>query len=678
MDTKRKKKTIPSKGGAKAELTYKKLAIIVGAALLLELIVANFSALGIIFSSADRKTIDMNDAFGKDAVVVSKEDPAVIKDVGVEMKNIRLTFDSNHVEFTNVTVAFTDDNFRLDGGYEYNKATNLMEIAADSVNTLSLSSFGRVGSIEITADDPVKLVGVDINAAPKFSFSTLRFAFFAAVISCFMFGLWKKPFDEKDGKTLKICAGVMCLIVVFVTAVIHTECGEPLLDDIPATSAKVDQYDQLFEAFLNGRLDLDIDYDTAALDALENPYDRSERNENGLHGAFWDRAYYDGKFYSYFGAAPIFTVYYPVRIVTSKSPTPLLASSLLCIYCVVFISLLYELFVRRFCKGVPLVLAIMGLPALLFGSVVFSIAAEAQFYFIAVLSGVASTAAFLYFLFSAYFNESFKKRLVLLALAGVSAALIAASRPTLLLYCFVGIIPAIDILTGKGETLKRKLSYVCAVGVPIVIGAALIMAYNYARFVDPFEFGFNYQLTVSRAQANTIKLSLLPGALYHYFFQQPAVNSSFPYIRIERSNFDSYTRYNYSGRTMGIFTYPAAWGVFLLPFTLDRVNKLKLRVMTSLTAAAILMSFIDMCKAGSHYRYTTDIAFVVLLVGIAALFDLLSKLRDNKSGAYVAFYAVTAALLAATIVIGGLFVFANEAATMIDKYPEATMLLRSL
>ena len=676
--SKKKTSTIKKVKSSSKELSYTRLAIVLAAALVLELLIANFSSLAVILGGAEKKEIDMISQFGSASVDVSDDEPAVIKDVDIPLKNIRLTLESGSFKYVNVTAAFTDDNFRLDGGYDYNKAKKLMGAGDECVNCMALSSYGSVGSVKLTADKNVKITAIAFNAPAPFAFSMVRFLLIAAAIGGVMFGLLDKRYDPNKPLAVRVCALVMCLMVIFTAAVINAECGEPMLDTIPSTADKQDQYSQLFEAILDGHVSLDIDYDTELLDSLNNPYDRSERNENNLHGAFWDRAYYDGNFYCYFGAAPIFTVCFPVKLLTGKQPTALLMSAFLCLYCVIFISLLYELFLRRFCKDVPLVLAVLGLPALLFGSVIFAVAVEAQFYFIAVLSGIASTAAFLYFVFAAYFSKELCKRVVLLALAGVSVVLIAASRPTLLLYCFVAIVPALDIFTDKKEALKSKLIYTAAIGVPVVIGAVLIMVYNYVRFDNPLEFGFNYQMTVSIAKANTIKLSMIPAALYHYFFQQPAVKSSFPYIRIESGAFDSYTRYNYAGRTMGIFTYPAAWGVFLLPFTLTKAEKLKRRVLLSLTGAAVLMAFIDMCKAGSHYRYTTDIAFIMLLVGLTAIFDLAARLKNTTPYTYKAFICLAAAVLFITIIIGGLFVFANEAETMICNYPEATRFLLKL
>ena len=658
--------------------SVKKLAVILAASLVLSLLISNFSALSLIFSGTKKQELDLNKYFGSDRVTITSESPAEFRDIDTDLKSVSLTFYKYSVMYSEVRVSFTDDNFRLDGGYEYNTASKLMSIGTGIENYMELSSFGKARSIKISCDDDVTLTGVTLNAPPKFSFSLIGWLIIFLIMNCIAFGTWKDILGESDRRYILITGCVMCLMVIFVTGVIHNTCDEDLMMNIPDDVTEEDQYTQLFDAFHKGQFNLDIDYDTEKLDALENPYDRSERNENDLHGVFWDRVYYNGNFYSYFGTAPVFTVYYPVYILTGKIPTPLFASMLLCVYCVIFLTLLYELFLRRFCNDVPRELAILGLCALLFGSVIFAVASEAQFYFIAVLSGIAWTAAFLYFLLSAYFCEDFRRRVILLVISGVSVALIAASRPTLLLYCFTAIIPAWDIMKNKKETTKNKFIYAAAIGVPVILGAALIMSYNYSRFGSVMEFGFNYQLTVSRAQANTIKLSMVAPALYHFFFQQPKFNSSFPYIELQSNALKSYTRYNYAGITMGVFSYPMTWGMALLPFTLSRRNKTKTLMISSLAVCAFLMAFIDMCKAGSHYRYTTDIAFVVLLVSVTAIFNIGSWLRERSQKAYKIFFAMTAAAMLATMIIGTLTMFANEGDTMIHDYVQATEYLRGL
>ncbi len=671
---------------------YTKYIVIIVACFVLEIFISNFGALSMMFGGAEEKKLSIGNAlyFSDGKTVVknddgseSEEDFVTFKNVGTEMKNICLSLTGDYYQFVDVEVSFTDDNFSYNDGFDYNRLSTTMLVGNGEKSYFNVSSFGEVKDLRVNIGGSNGTVTVDeitLNAVPEFGFSVIRFLFLSALGIVIYFGYWKITVKKSDYLLLKLVAALMCLAVISVSMSIANTSDSNFLDSYPSEHiSDEDQYRQLFEAFKKGQLYLDIDFSSDKFEEMENPYDRSERNVSDLSGLFWDRAYYNGKLYSYFGVAPIFTVYYPVNILTGKVPTTLFVSTLLCIYAVIFISLLYIEFIKRFCKEVPLVLAILGEVALLFGSLIFAIAMELQFYYTAVLSGIGWTAAFLYFILKAYFEtESFRKRLILLVLSGISVVLIVASRPTLILYCFAAIVPAWFILSDKKAEMKKKIAYVCSIGIPVFIGAVLIMVYNYKRFDNPFEFGFNYQLTVSMAKANTVTLAMIPAMLYHYFFQQPLVKTKFPYIEIKSMTWSSYSRYNYTGRTMGIFTYPHTWGIFMLPFTLKKKDKFKTAFLLTFTGLAVLMAFIDMCKAGSHYRYTTDILMPVAIISLVGLFDVLAELKKISKKAYIAGYVFIVLFMIVTIVIGYLMIFANETTKLLRDYPLVAYQLKNL
>ena len=55
------------------------------------------------------------------------------------------------------------------------------------------------------------------------------------------------------------------------------------------------------------------------LKEMDNPYDDSERDEKGFSYR-WDYAYKDGHYYCYFGEAPIYTLYFPIYLLTHRVP----------------------------------------------------------------------------------------------------------------------------------------------------------------------------------------------------------------------------------------------------------------------------------------------------------------------------------------------------------------------
>lgn len=80
--------------------------------------------------------------------------------------------------------------------------------------------------------------------------------------------------------------------------------------------ADADQYARLGDALIHGSLSLDLPVPDA-LAELDNPYDFESRyaaSDGGVNPVFWDHAFYQGKYYCYFGVVPALLLYVPYRI----------------------------------------------------------------------------------------------------------------------------------------------------------------------------------------------------------------------------------------------------------------------------------------------------------------------------------------------------------------------------
>lgn len=103
--------------------------------------------------------------------------------------------------------------------------------------------------------------------------------------------------------------------------------NETLLVPMPKTQeqiANTDAYTQLLDSFLKGQFHIDYQAD-ARIATMDNPYDASERAAKNIPYLF-DRAYYDGKFYPYFGVTPLFLIYLPIYLLTGMVPAMALAA----------------------------------------------------------------------------------------------------------------------------------------------------------------------------------------------------------------------------------------------------------------------------------------------------------------------------------------------------------------
>lgn len=671
---------------------YIKITVILVICVLAEILLSNRSAIAVKLGGYE--TVDLN---FEDAALIDADKETSIKDntltidtgklrfenLNTEIRNICIETGTGIYRYKDVSVAFTDDNFAFDEGFDYNGNTYTIYMGDHEKNYINVASYGKVKTLDISfnssSGESSEITSIKINAPPEFDFSLFRFAVMLFTCAVIGLGAWKWKTGKNDYSLILFSTAIICIVLAAIMMFALKCTDQTLLDEYPLENEyTMDQYQQLFNSFHNGRLDINVEHDPEEFGKLTNPYDISERSQTNLSGDYWDRAYYNGKFYSYFGAAPVLTVYYPVYILTRSLPSSILASTIITIYAIIFLSLLYIVILKRFCKDVPIVTALMGHLALIFGSSVLTMNTEQLFYYIAVISGIGALAAFLYFLLKAYFEENTKKKAVFLVLTGVSVVLIAASRPTMLIYCTAAIVPAVYVFGSKNETLKNKVLYACSVSVPVVLGAAVLMIYNYLRFANPFEFGFSYQLTVSVADANTLTLAYIPAAIYHYFFQQPVFKSRFPFVEMNASTLSVYPRYTFTMATIGVFSYPAAWGIWFFPITDKKENKFKSFFMSTLLVSAILLSFIDMCKAGSHYRYTADILLPILIVALVTMFDLLHMLRNAKPRIYATAYIFIILAMAATVVLGYLLTFSNENGYYMYDYAAVTQVLREI
>ena len=121
---------------------------------------------------------------------------------------------------------------------------------------------------------------------------------------------------DRNKKSTNIAFVFLWLLCILFGVFIYAGIFKPAATYPFETLYNKNAYEQQFDAFLKHRLSIDIEPAKELL-ALSNPYDRASRT--GIR-FLWDRALYDGKYYSYFGITPIITVYYPYYFITGKVP----------------------------------------------------------------------------------------------------------------------------------------------------------------------------------------------------------------------------------------------------------------------------------------------------------------------------------------------------------------------
>ena len=110
--------------------------------------------------------------------------------------------------------------------------------------------------------------------------------------------MWLKRNDAKR---------FICMIITIVISVYPMSLSPVWNGTIPGHR---DQYERMAQSILNGHLYLEYEDVDPRLSEMENPYDPQARKELGIY-YHWDHAFYNGKYYMYFGIVPVFLLFLP-------------------------------------------------------------------------------------------------------------------------------------------------------------------------------------------------------------------------------------------------------------------------------------------------------------------------------------------------------------------------------
>lgn len=507
--------------------------------------------------------------------------------------------------------------------------------------------------------------------------------------------------------------------------------SEVLLLPMPETEEQItntDAYTQLLDAFLKGQLNIDVPADSR-LEYMDNTYDTTERLVKNIPFLF-DRAYYEGKYYPYFGVTPLFLIYLPVYLITGMVPAMALATYIATIMALVGLHLgstkLTELFVERVN---PLLFITLKL-AFYAASNMFLIQVFFSFYALPYLTCCACLGIVLWALPSVerlvqYYTRpaapaerqssdsamlnSVKELLGIyapLVLMGVSIVGIAGSRPVLVLFAMCLVPPIAWFLWRSSVKFKVKLAATAAVGVPVLIGAILLMAYNYLRFDSITEFGQFKQFTSMDNNQGHFQWSFeyMKSVLFHGFFENFQSSSQFPYIWPNNTldeNLGNLSQSAVAPRA-GLFAFPYFWLLPLVIVLIKSYQTTSLAASKALPqaersvfafkhlliwglAATIVVApvgqIIGAFSAGTTMRYISDYTMMWTYLGILAVLQL--NFADASLGvgaSSVNFralsYLVILAICLVTLTEHSFLVFSGDPnAVIFSQQPELWVLL---
>lgn len=714
------------------------LTLVVVLAALLEGVVFNHFYFR--FAAGDYQTVSVslpyNQQLGTNAYVFTPQQKSlVLQGLDLELMTVGFKLKGEHTLLAG-TIALTDDASLVTPVLANHFKAAPSDVGAyegDFARTPAapykflVRSNGKAHSLVVSWEQvrgAVVLSELTLNVAPEWGFSWLRFLGMA-LLGVALVLVWHKllyalSIGELRARSWRLVQGLsftLCLGVSlgysFLLLPSHISpnlifdfnehgfamLGNPeqsLLLDFPKSPQELEYHDayvQNLDALLKGQWHIDVPVDTAVLNAGERLFDPGWRAQNGIEG-YWDRTYYEGKFYAYYGYGPMLLLYLPLYVLTGQVPSPSLA---LFFFSTLAILGLYlgTYAVARFygvLSRANALVWLLGQAAVVLGTHLVVVQCYITFYAYAPLLAAGLVGLLTYLSYSIPSMVSVgKKRSALVALALIMV-LMVHTRPLLLLPClalcgpiFWGLIRASKWQQGTDQIMtynkRSKVLDALCVGLPLALGAVLTMALNYLRFGGVLEFGQRYCITWENQLFNHLDFTLEQlSAMIEIFLTRPWIDlQDFPYFGIMHSGPQHLGNFIPGDYSVGLLASPAWWGV-VLAFLVFRVKQSRVGVASEfncygfndarllkvtlglLLILAPLLCYVQLVLVSYTVRYLIEnmaplVAFVMLLWARFISYDESSSLQ-----AKICYWAVLGGF-ALTLVMEGLGPF-----SLIEQY----------
>ncbi|MBQ7132224.1 MAG: hypothetical protein IJO29_06595 [Oscillospiraceae bacterium] len=652
---------------------FKKICICCVCAFLTEMCVFNFVSL----YKGESVTDIPNEAILIDGEPVSSseillENTSTITIVGegANVGCIQMRFSGDDERFK-ITAKIKDDN----KSEKFTSVASVHTAASSGMARMTITPYGKLYAIELKVtelDGILEFEGVSLLSAKPFSFNHSRmFLLLVAVLVVLAvkeLSLMKIMFDARKASHQ---FAVWSLAVLCAGSVIYFKDFKAENLEYPLEYvANVDPYAQMYDSLEKGIAHIDVEVAPELLE-VENVYDISQREEAQAPYIF-DRAFYNGKYYSYFGIAPTLTFWKPYMALYGELPSVNTAHMFAAFISIFALFGAVLEFLKRYAPRVSLIMLVISLFSAVFMSGIPIALFFGDGYNIAPAFGIMYLLLTLFFGLAAVNSKNNILRCAELAVSGVCFSLCVASRPVLAVGAILLIPAFIAMLRCDKYSIKTKLSGALSFAVPILTGLALIGKYNAQRFGSPFDFGMAYQLTVCDVTQKRLELTGIPAAVFHYFIAPANVADDFPFIGPRLIYFSNYGHYVYNEAIFGAFRFlPILAGVGLTALVLRRkgCSNEKKWVYIIGIVSTVIVALVDFCFGGVNLRYVMDILPVLTLISTAVLLECHNAVKDNRILAAPS-SAVCAVIFAQAAVFLLLFGLSIEDVPLIRENPE--------
>ena len=638
-------------------------------AVVLEVVVFNYRSLeSKFFQPIDNYDVTLGSEIEKkseNSFVISGLNQAYIElnNIDDKINNIYLDIEGESSSY-DIEISVTDEANEL--YYSMPSRTVLYQVQDSKYIRLHTSGNSKKLKISFLTGDgeKIKIHGLKLNEKVPLQTSWQRIMIILLIESIiFLFRpnsfLWKKKVSEQSNIANSI---ILLYILLQISLFWFMSSINPwILNNEKALINHV-QYWNLTEAILDGKEYIDFDGYTELKD-MENPYDWKLRTEEQID-APWDYAFYNDKFYVYFGIVPVLLIYIPWYLITGNMILNHHVIMILIPFFIVGILLLLKEVINRFFTKTSYALYLMMTAICINGCGVLYFAKRPDFYSIPILFGLVFTIFGLLFWIKAIDDRKICNKKYLL-FGSICMALVAGCRPQLLLGSFL-ILPLIkDILIDKFQNrkalnIKNTVLEVACILIPYACIAAALMYYNFIRFGSVFDFGANYNLTSNDMTKRGWVWDRTGLGLFVYLFQPPTIISQFPFLSVS----------NLSNDYQGITIYEKLFGgllasnliLYLGCFSFKLKNLFKEKKLYYFNIMSITFGFIivvvDTQMAGLLIRYVGDFGIFFFLPTIVVIFVLMEKLNLTNAYKYIQIFIIC--MVCSSLLYNGLLIFVDD------------------
>ena len=396
-------------------------------------------------------------------------------------------------------------------------------------------------------------------------------------------------------------------------------------------------YNRLIDGFAKGQLSLDLT-PPPGLALLPDPYD--PKANAPFHGQMYspgrihDLSYYRGRLYLYFSVVPALVLFLPFHWLTSAYISHQQACFVFCSAGFLASAALVDSIRRRCFPGAGAIAATLCTLSVGLIPLVPIVLQRPEVWEVAVTASYSFWMISLLLIWISLARTPYAWGIALCASATIGLAV--GCRPSSCLGAAILLLPLVRaIRAGPAGGWRKK----CAVAASLVLPMAAIgmglLAYNYARFGNVFEFGEKYQLNGdARGPVGQFHAAFVGYNLRLYFLEYPGWQRAFPFVR-DVTPPPMPAGHGFVDSPVGVlFLLPFVLFAAAVPFGLRAVRDGERRKLTAIAGATL---FLFMSGAGPLCFYLADcvryqLEFVPALVLLATIgyLALVSDLPEKK------------------------------------------------